>query len=456
MHPAPVRSRAQVSRAGICGRFAGLLLALVTPLSIIAVPVLVAPPATAAPANPSDDQLKRAQAAKIKAAQDVGRLSGLIAAADAQIVHLDGLAELAKEKYLKAIWDLAQAKNLAAKARANVVAAQQAVDDARAKYRQFIVAAYINRGSDSGGLLVASDPNALLARGDLTNYTSSRQINAIGNLSRATVAKSNADAAARTAVQAQTNATNIAAAAQRAAARAVDSARSQRVVLAAQKASYQTQLTRAGMALTGLKDKRAAFLAWQEAERKRRAAEAARLAAQRRRQIEAQQNQNNASSGGGGGGGGAMIAGGSWSPAKGQAAANRALRWLGERYSFAAGNYDGPTWGACVTKDAGFNDCHVFGFDCSGLTMYAWAPAGILMPHYAASQYSYGNFHPSPDQLMPGDLVFWSSDGTVPGIHHVAIYIGGGQVVQAPQSGDVVKVSFLWTDEYYGATRPGS
>jgi cell wall-associated NlpC family hydrolase len=132
------------------------------------------------------------------------------------------------------------------------------------------------------------------------------------------------------------------------------------------------------------------------------------------------------------------------------------LQWLGEKYSFAAGNYNGPTWGACVTSDAGWNDCHVFGFDCSGLVMYAWAPAGILMPHYAASQYYYGSFHPSLNQLMPGDLLFWSSDRTIPGIHHVAIYIGNGQVVQAPQSGDVVKISNIWSSEYYGATRPGS
>jgi cell wall-associated NlpC family hydrolase len=57
---------------------------------------------------------------------------------------------------------------------------------------------------------------------------------------------------------------------------------------------------------------------------------------------------------------------------------------------------------------------------------------------------------------MPGDLVFWSSNGTVGGIHHVAIYIGGGNVIQAPQSGSPIQItplgSVAWG--YYGATRP--
>ena len=57
---------------------------------------------------------------------------------------------------------------------------------------------------------------------------------------------------------------------------------------------------------------------------------------------------------------------------------------------------------------------------------------------------------------MPGDLVFWAYNTGDPGtIHHVAIYLGGGRVVQAPQSGDVVKISWMWYDGYIGAARPG-
>jgi len=76
------------------------------------------------------------------------------------------------------------------------------------------------------------------------------------------------------------------------------------------------------------------------------------------------------------------------------------------------------------------------GFDCSGFTSYVFAQVGVSLPHHAASQYSYGV--PVPyDQLAPGDLVFFE------GLGHVGIYIGGGQFVHAPHTGDVVKISSL-------------
>ena len=119
-------------------------------------------------------------------------------------------------------------------------------------------------------------------------------------------------------------------------------------------------------------------------------------------------------------------------------------------YSFAAGDANGPTYGVCSYSDA----CHVLGFDCSGLSLYAWAGLGLYMDHYAASQYSEaGSVHPSVDQLQPGDLTFWSTGG-VSGIHHVAIYVGNGEVIQAPHTGTVVSFSPIWMNGYYGATRP--
>jgi len=82
------------------------------------------------------------------------------------------------------------------------------------------------------------------------------------------------------------------------------------------------------------------------------------------------------------------------------------------------------------------------GFDCSGFTAYVYAQVGVSLPHHAASQYNYGT--PVPyDQLAPGDLVFFS------GLGHMGIYIGGGQFVHAPQTGDVVKISSM--DERWGS-----
>jgi cell wall-associated NlpC family hydrolase len=124
-------------------------------------------------------------------------------------------------------------------------------------------------------------------------------------------------------------------------------------------------------------------------------------------------------------------------------------------YAWAGGNANGPTYGVCA-GDGAFNDCNIIGFDCSGLAMFAWAQYPLY--HYAATQYLQGGFHPSQSQLLPGDLVFWSSDGTVSGIHHVAIYEGGGMVIQAPESGEVVQETPLGDVDwgYFGATRPGT
>jgi peptidoglycan DL-endopeptidase CwlO len=89
-------------------------------------------------------------------------------------------------------------------------------------------------------------------------------------------------------------------------------------------------------------------------------------------------------------------------------------------------------------------------FDCSGLVMYVFAQVGISLPHYAASQWNYG-VYVSKDQLQPGDLVFFAN------LDHVGIYIGNGNYIQAPQTGDVVKITSLsdpWSEAaYFGARR---
>ena len=87
-------------------------------------------------------------------------------------------------------------------------------------------------------------------------------------------------------------------------------------------------------------------------------------------------------------------------------------------------------------------------FDCSGLTMWAWGQAGVSLPHFAAAQYAMLP-HVPRDELQPGDLVFFYSD-----LSHVGIYIGNGQFVHAPRTGDVVKISPLAGRNFVGAARP--
>jgi peptidoglycan DL-endopeptidase CwlO len=88
-------------------------------------------------------------------------------------------------------------------------------------------------------------------------------------------------------------------------------------------------------------------------------------------------------------------------------------------------------------------------FDCSGLTMYAWAQAGVSLPHSSAAQYS-ATPRVSTSALEPGDLLFHGSP-----IHHVGMYIGGGQMVEAPYSGASVRVVSSSRSDTVGAGRPG-
>ena len=115
-------------------------------------------------------------------------------------------------------------------------------------------------------------------------------------------------------------------------------------------------------------------------------------------------------------------------PAGHPEAATIALRYLGVPY----------LWGGESPK----------GFDCSGLVAYVYAQLGITLPHYAAAQYQLGVAVPR-DELQPGDLVFFDA------LDHVGIYIGGGQFVHAPHTGDVVKITSLaaYGPGYVGARR---
>ena len=102
-----------------------------------------------------------------------------------------------------------------------------------------------------------------------------------------------------------------------------------------------------------------------------------------------------------------------------------------------------------------YGDYKKVGFDCSGLALYAWAQVGVYLPHYSGYQYS-GQPKVSRDNLQPGDLVFCAYNTSDPGtIHHVAIWIGNNQIIEAPNSGSYVKISTMYWNGFIGAARPG-
>ncbi|BBZ15999.1 NlpC/P60 family peptidoglycan endopeptidase RipA [Mycolicibacterium gadium] len=107
----------------------------------------------------------------------------------------------------------------------------------------------------------------------------------------------------------------------------------------------------------------------------------------------------------------------------------RAMSQLGVPYSWGGGNANGPSRGI----DQGAN---TVGFDCSGLYLYAFAGVGIKLDHYSGSQYNAGRKIPS-SQMRRGDLIFYGPNAS----QHEAMYLGDGQMLEAPYTGSVVKIS---------------
>ena len=106
----------------------------------------------------------------------------------------------------------------------------------------------------------------------------------------------------------------------------------------------------------------------------------------------------------------------------------RAQSMIGTPYVWGGGDANGPTTGV----DGGT----VAGFDCSGLVLYAFAAAGVALPHYTGYQYQRGTQVPA-SEAQRGDLLFWGPGGN----QHVAIYLGDGTMIEAPRSGQNVRIS---------------
>jgi len=113
---------------------------------------------------------------------------------------------------------------------------------------------------------------------------------------------------------------------------------------------------------------------------------------------------------------------------KGGIAANKACSLIGKPYHYGSSGPDS--------------------YDCSGMTMTAWAAAGVSLPHFTGGQWKIGTAVAKAD-LRPGDLVFFYSDR-----HHVGLYVGGGWMVHAPQTGDYVRMAKIDGRPVAGYRRP--
>lgn len=397
-------------------------------------------PSKPAKVNPIDLKAgARAQAAKNRADRRVATLAQRIAAEARRVQSRSVAAALAEQRYSAQL-------AVQARARATAAAASRRVDEAQRAYQRdqqslaaTAAAAYESyTGPESlgvttlGTLLIADDPSAVLDTDSEQRMLVAHQAAVVGQVRIALQTLRSAQHDRSVAVAAVVRETSRLTAIRAQAEAALTDAQRTVAALTAQLRSAKVSQKVADAALSS-------FLGgWSTADPKRAQAlnvAYAKLALENKHVRPAP-------------------AGPVWTAAMGRTAVERALLYLGTNYAWAGGNADGPTRGVCAAGDAHL-DCRYIGFDCSGLALYAWAPY-VSMPHFAAYQYNFGSVHPSPGQLRPGDLVFWSSDGTAAGIHHVAIYVGDGNVIQAPQSGDIVRITPIGSvsSDYFGAVRP--
>ena len=420
-----------VTRIAVCG-----VLALAVALST-AGPGYAAPPP---PPNPSDAEISATRADADAKAAKVGELTGQLTQAQARLQELNDDVAYKMELVNKARVDLETAQNEAAKAQADAESAKveadaagKAVEQSRKDLDEFAAASY-QQGSTMGSISAyfgAKSPEDLLARAQLLEAVSGSSLNAMDQIERSRTEKANKDSAARAAVDvanqkqaAADSAKQAADSAQVVAVRAQQDQAGQAAVLQENKAAVEGQLSEALGAVDGLTAQRAQYDQWasdkqrEDEENARRAAEAAAAAAP-------------ASA--------APAAPRPVAPAVGdvESVVARAMQHIGVRYSWGGGNYNGPTVGV---RDWGvadqYGDYYSVGFDCSGLMMYAFAGAGVYLPHYSGYQYNAGRKVPL-GQAARGDMLFWGPGGGT----HVALYLGGGMMIEAPYSGSSVRVS---------------
>lgn len=430
------------TRRHLAGRaFIVALLAVLVTVGQPAISHAAVPPP---PPNPSDDTIKSGQNRVNATATRVGQLANQVAQAGAVLDALQSQAELKHEQANKALIiqqaadSAAAAATLAANnARTEANAADAQIAVAHRNIDEFAAASY-RQGTVVGSIsafLGSKSPKDLLARAELLDAVGGAQLHAVDTMRRASVTAANKNSQARAALAAAQVAQKAAGDAKVAldgafrdalATEADEAAKTK--ALQDHKTDLERQLYEAQNAVAGLRGQRQRYEEWRvERDREQAAAAAAAAAgaaaAERRAAVSSRATT----------GGSRVASGGA------QSVINRAMAQLGVRYSWGGGNSLGPTIGI---RDGGvadtYGDYRKIGFDCSGLMIYAFSRVlGYSLPHYSGFQYSAGRKVPLSEK-RPGDMLFWGTSGD---IHHVALYIGGEQMIEAPYSGAAVRVT---------------
>lgn len=389
-------------------------------------------------AAPNDDDIARAKAEEAAAQMSVARIEVELATVAAESRAAQKRAAIAAERFNGARYALEEATKAAESAKKEAVEAREAYDEGRRNIASVVQTAYRSGGTsldafapylEADGLRqVESRQNSLEAIGDAAS-TEMQKVAALEQV--AEVLETVAVKAEELQVEKTAEVEKEAQAAQAAA----DSATEVEAGIAIRRDALYSELARkqnTTVELIKAKEKaEAEARAKAEAEAARRAAEAAQRAEEQRRReaaaaaaAAAAEEEDSYEED-------------TWVPApapapnanKAQGAINAAMQMLGAAY----------VWGGEGPRDGGY--------DCSGLVMMAYRTQGIYLEHWSVGQYRYGGTggaYVPLSQAQPGDLVFWSHDGSVSGVYHVAMYIGNGQIIEAATFGIPARITGMY------------
>ncbi|HEY2239366.1 MAG TPA: NlpC/P60 family protein [Streptosporangiaceae bacterium] len=374
---------------------------------------------------PSAGQVQAAQNKAAQRAAALGKQNAQVATANAQLTDLENQAEILTEDYDRA----EVARQQAQKAYTAAVTKLADAENSQRTSRQAVGALAANEYETQGGF----DPMAAML-GDahgVTAYLNQMGLGQVFTTRRTDIlARNNADSVVARVFRTQASSAlkQRKAAAQQAAKLkvAIQAAVAQQQTVVQQTRSVASQLSSrlysAKNHANHLANERAKALAAEAAAAAAKAAAAARQAAA---SAASAGSVTSASE----------FSGSAASSSQGNIAANFAISQIGKPYQ----------WGAIGPST----------YDCSGLAMIAWQHAGVAILHYTGDQWVEGA-HVSMNALQRGDLVFYATNNADPNtIHHVGIYIGGGNMVDAPYTGVDVRIDSIYQPGVpIGAVRP--
>jgi cell wall-associated NlpC family hydrolase len=397
-------------------------------------------PASADPTTPSAGQVAAAKAKAQSVAQQVGSMQARLAAANAKLEQLGEAVAAAGEDYMGALFRLDQAKAAAASAEGAAKKAREQVEVARKAVGRLAAAAYRGQGIGLGiGAFVAAESPEYVAESIATmSVLADRQTAVLDQMKAAKVVADVLDRQAAAALDDVSAATEAAAKAKAAVEAKAAQQQSQVAGLNSQVTSLTAALAKARASSAALTKARKDGLA--------RAAAARAAAAKKAREeaARAARASHGSSSGSSGSSGGSSSSGGS-DTASHTGTVHATTAGAAKAIAFAKEQLGDPYLWAATGPDR---------WDCSGLTMRAWQQAGVNLPHWSVAQWVVST-PVSRSQARPGDLVFYAyNQSDYRTIHHVALYLGGGLVIEAPYTGANVRISSVDRNPVFGFARP--